>query len=98
MKDLYEISLGELAELVEESRLRQAAAPRGDVEVNDLEALKLAVRDLGVEVHYLVKRLETEFDESSDPDMVNACLGNHFQNISREMTRIKELRGNPLVW
>src|SRR5262249_13953290 len=96
-ENLYEISLGQLAELIEESRLR-AAAPVGSAEVGDLEALKLAARDLGVEVHYLVRRLETEFDESSDPDMVNACLANHFQNIGREMGRIKELRGNSLVW
>jgi hypothetical protein len=95
--DLYEISLGQLAELVEDARLREAD-PVGGAGVGDLEALKLAVRDLGVEVHYLLKRLESEFDESSDPDMVNACLANHFQHIGREMERIRELRNDRLVF
>jgi hypothetical protein len=97
MKDLYDISLGQLAELIEESRLREAA-PVQNAEVGDFEALKLAVRDLGVEVHFLVKRLESEFDESSDPGAINACLANHFNQIGRELARIKELRGDHLVW
>jgi hypothetical protein len=90
-QDLYEISLGQMAELIEESRHREAGA-------TDFEELKLLVRDLGIEVCFLVKRLETEFDESSDPESINACLSNHLQTISREMARIKELRGDPLVW
>lgn len=90
-KDLYEISQGQLAELVAETRHR-------DVGASDFEELRLIVRGLAVEAQYLVKRFESEFDESSDPDAINACLANHLHTIGREMARIKELRGDPLVW
>lgn len=89
MKDLYEISLGQMADLIEEARNRGSGA-------TDFEELKLLVRDLGIEVCFLVKRLETEFDESSDPDDINACLANHLHTIGREIGRIKELRGDEL--
>jgi hypothetical protein len=95
MKDLYEVSLGQLAELIEEARLREVA-PVGNADSSSFEELKLAVRDLSVEALYLVKRLESEFDESSDPGAIDACLANHFDHIGREMARIKQLRNDPL--
>lgn len=96
MEDLYEISFGQLAELVQAARLR-GAAQVANAEDDGFEELKLAVRDLAVEAQYLVKRLESEFDESSDPGAINACLANHFAHIGREMGRIRELCGDPLV-
>jgi len=96
MNDLYEISLGQLAQLVETARLRDATGGNG--EVNDFEELKMAVRSLAVETQYLIKRLESEFDGSSDPGAINACLANHFNNVGREIGRIKDLRGDPLIW
>lgn len=96
-QDLYDIALGQLAEMVEESRLRASSKVEATA-VDDFEELKMAVRDISVEVLFLIKRLESEFDEASDPESINACLANHFNQISREMARVKELRSDPLVW